>query len=583
MRASNFILPTTKDDPSDAVVSSHKLMIRAGLVRKNSAGLYSYLPMGLKILKKIENIIREEMDKSGALEFALPILTPSEFWQQSGRWERMGKEMFRIKDRHDLYYALGPTHEESFSYLLKPILKSYKDLPKNVYQIHTKFRDEIRPRFGVIRSREFTMKDAYSFHLDNKSLDETYNLMRKTYRKIFQRCGLKTIPVQADSGSMGGSGSEEFMVVSPIGEETLSICNSCGYAGNVEKTPVIWTDRKQNVVSYPLEKVSTPSTKSIEDVAKLLGVKSENTIKSIYLKADNSRNILIFIRGDRELNEVKLNNLLGSIELRILSDSESEKLGIIVGYCGPKLNLSEKVEIYYDSSLDPKESYITGANEVDYHYKNFILTREIGSEIEYNDLAKSETGDPCPTCKNKLIQEKGIEVGHIFKLGEKYTKAFDIKVLDKLGKSVLATMGCYGIGVNRTMATVIEQQNDDKGIIWPISIAPYEVSLVSIAKGESEIKKVEEIYKYLLSSGIEIFWDDRDLSPGFKFKDSEIVGFPIRITLGKSFFEKNEFSILNRKSGEEKTFPFVSNEDLFQKISDISAILFNELNAELPL
>jgi prolyl-tRNA synthetase len=577
MKASNYILPTTKEDPSDAVVASHKLMVRAGLIRKSASGLYHYLPLGLRVLKKIENIVREEMDLSGALEFQLPILTPAEIWEESGRWERMGKEMFRIKDRHDVNYSLGPTHEESFTSLLKPIFKSYKDLPKNVYQIHTKFRDEIRPRFGVIRSREFIMKDAYSFHNDNVSLDETYEVMRKTYRKIFQRCGLKTIPVQADSGSMGGSGSEEFMVVSPIGEETLSLCGKCDYSGNVEKTPVI-IDYNTSLKSTKFEKILTENTTTIEKVAEYFKTQAQNLIKAVYLKADDKFNVLLFIRGDREVNDVKLNNFLNTTELRPLSEKECAELQIIPGYTGPKKEFHKDIKVFYDTTLDPNESYIVGANEINHHNKDFVLSRDVSTEIKYRDFTKSVVGDLCPNCKNPLSQEKGIEVGHIFKLGDKYTKAFELKITDKNGKLFTPTMGCYGIGVNRTMATVIEQCNDQKGIFWPISISPFEVSLVSITKEEEDRTTIENIYNYLKSQSIEIFWDDRDLGSGFKFKDSEIIGFPIRVTIGKNYFEKKEISILNRKLGIEETFILDSNETLRDKILKLRNDLYAEIS-----
>ena len=580
MKASNYILPTTKEDPADAVVASHKLMIRAGLVRKSSSGLYHFLPMGLRVLKKIERIVREEMDKSGALEFELPILTPAEIWQESGRWEKMGKEMFRINDRHDVPHCLGPTHEESFTTLMKPILKSYKDLPKNVYQIHTKFRDEIRPRFGVIRSREFIMKDAYSFHIDDASLDETYQLMRKTYRQIFNRCGLSTIPVQADSGAMGGSGSEEFMVISPIGEDTLAINLESGYAGNVEKTPVIWNYLKERQNHSGFERCSTPNIKSIEDVAKYFNVETKNVIKSVLLKADERLNILVFIRGDREVILVKVNNHFATSEIRPLSNIECEKIGLIPGFIGP-LGLDEEVskgvKIIWDKSINPFEAYIIGANEIDEHYRNYCIS-EFTYEVNQKDFCMVEAGDPDPISGKPLSLEKGIEVGHIFKLGTKYTKAFDIKVSDKSGKMALTTMGCYGIGLNRTMATIIEQANDEKGIIWPISVAPYEVSLVSISKTDDEYKKVEEIYNHLQTNGIEVFWDDRDLGPGFKFKDSEIVGFPVRITLGKNYFEKNEFSILNRKTGEERNLPFESKEQILAEVEKLRKELYRALN-----
>jgi prolyl-tRNA synthetase len=576
MKASEYILPTTKEDPADAVVSSHKLMVRAGLIRKSAAGLYHYLPLGFRILKKIESIIREEMNESGALEFTLPILTPSELWEKSGRWERMGKEMFRIKDRHDVSYSLGPTHEESFSSLMKPILKSYKDLPKNVYQIHTKFRDEIRPRFGVIRSREFTMKDAYSFHLDDTSLDETYQTMRKTYRKIFDRCGLNTIPVQADSGSMGGSGSEEFMVVSPIGEETLTLCKNCEFSGNVEKTPIYFSHAPQNESLLQKEKIHTPNLKTIDEVAEFLNISLTGTIKAIYLKADEKWNVIIFLRGDRQLNEVKLNNFLNTLELRPLSEKESNELGLVSGFVGPK-EIYENCKIFFDTSINPDEGYIVGANEKDYHFKHFVINRDLKIDFKPKDLSKADSGDPCPNCGAPIHLEKGIEVGHIFKLGQKYSKSFDIKITDKSGKLQLVTMGCYGIGVNRTMATVIEQCNDERGIYWPISIAPFEISMVSITKSEEEQKQIEEIYKHFKKSNLEIFWDDRDLGPGFKLKDSELIGFPIRITFGKNYFTEKKYSILNRKSFEEKEFNFTDINNCIEQLN----LLRNELYKSL--
>lgn len=575
MKASKYILPTEKENPADAVVASHRLMIRAGLVRKSSAGLYFYLPLGLKVLKKIEQIVREEMNSTGALEFDLPILTPSDFWEQSGRWSAMGKEMFRIQDRHDLSYALGPTHEESFSFLLKPLLKSYKDLPVNVYQIQTKFRDEIRPRFGVIRSREFIMKDAYSFHIDDSSLDETYQSMRIAYRKIFDRCGLKTIPVQADSGSMGGSASEEFMVVSPIGEETLLLCNSCGYSSNSEKTPFIF--KKENISPKLKDKkeISTPGKKTIAEVSALLGVSESETIKAVALKSERKK-ILVFIRGDLELNLHKLHSLLKITDSEPMTDSEVRELGLVPGFISP-IAPNDKIKVLYDRSLQKDFPYVVGSSKEDFHTQGFILEKEISGLPEFADVALAREGDLCPNCSSTLKAEKGIEVGHIFKLGDKYTKTFGIQVLDQSGKSRTLTMGCYGIGVNRTMATVIEQCNDEKGIFWPISIAPFEVALVSITKGEDQYSKVEEFYNVLIKKGIEIFWDDRDLGPGFKLKDSELIGFPIRITIGKKFFENGEISIYNRKKDQESSFVFSGFDDLVARVESMRQELFAEL------
>ncbi|RHX86143.1 proline--tRNA ligase [Leptospira stimsonii] len=575
MKASKYILPTEKENPADAVVASHRLMIRAGLVRKSSAGLYFYLPLGVRILQKIKQIIREEMNATGALEFDLPILTPSELWEQSGRWNAMGKEMFRIQDRHDLRYALGPTHEESFSYLVKPLLKSYKDLPINVYQIQTKFRDEIRPRFGVIRSREFIMKDAYSFHMDDASLDETYQAMRVAYRKMFDRCGLKTIPVLADSGSMGGSASEEFMVVSPIGEETLLLCGKCDYSSNSEKTPLVL--EKENIPSaLPGKKeVSTPGKKTIEEVSQFLGVSAKETIKAVALKSEKKK-ILVYLRGDLELNLHKLHSLLKIVDTEPMSDLEIGELGQVPGFIQP-IAPNEKVKVLYDRSLQKNFPYVVGGGKEDLHIQGFILEKEISNLPEFADVALAREGDLCPNCNSPLKAEKGIEVGHIFKLGEKYTKAFGIQVLDQSGKARTLTMGCYGIGVNRTLATVIEQCNDEKGIFWPISIAPFEVTLVSITKGEEQYAKAEEFYNVLKNEGVEVFWDDRDLGPGFKLKDSELIGFPIRVTIGKKFFENGELSIYNRKKDKEESFVFTDFEDFTTRVESLRQELFAEL------
>ncbi|EPG74931.1 proline--tRNA ligase [Leptospira fainei serovar Hurstbridge str. BUT 6] len=575
MRASKYILPTEKENPADAVVASHRLMIRAGLVRKSGSGFYFFLPLGLRVLKKIESIVRQEMDATGALEFELPILTPSEFWEQSGRWSVMGQEMFRVKDRHDQWYALGPTHEESFSYLIKPLLKSYKDLPVNVYQIHTKFRDEIRPRFGVIRSREFIMKDAYSFHLDDASLDATYQEMRTAYRKIFQRCGLKTIPVQADSGAMGGSASEEFMVVSPIGEETLLLCGNCGYNSNSEKTPFISSSGA--APSGPKEKkeVSTPGKKSIQEVADLLSVRPEDTLKAVALK-NGKESVLVFLRGDLELNEHKLKAFLKWPELDLIPEVDLKSAGLLPGYIGPS-DAKAPFRVILDSSIRKDEAYIVGAGKEDAHIQGYIPAKEMKSEFETADIALTREGDPCPDCGKPLKAEKGIEVGHIFKLGDKYTKSFQIQVLDQQGKARSLTMGCYGIGVNRTMATVIEQCNDEKGIYWPISIAPFEVSLVTLGKGSEQEAKAKEFYDALSGEGFEVFWDDRDLGPGFKFKDSELIGFPIRVTVGKKFFESGEISIYDRKKDKEEVFSFKSFDDLVSRVERLRQELYQEL------
>ena len=563
MRASSYFLPTTKENPSDAVTNSHKLMIRAGLVKKVSSGLYSYLPMGLRILQKIEKIVRDEMNASNSLEFLLPILTPADLWKKTGRWDLVGKELFRLSDRHNVENLLGPTHEETFSFIMKSFLKSYKDLPLNVYQIHTKFRDEIRPRFGVIRSREFIMKDAYSFHIGDDCLENTYQTMRKVYRDIFSKCGLKTMAVEADSGTMGGSKSEEFMVLSKIGEETILFCDACDYKSNQEKTPLICI-HEEDFSSVEKEKIHTPNAKTIEQVVNFCQVSTDCTIKAILLSS-KKRNILVFVQGDRELNLNKLSSFLNLDEVEPMSYSQIESLGLYPGFVGPCLETEKKdIEVYYDISLNFKKPYTAAINEKDYHMKGFILEDQIGKKNQV-DLSIAVENDLCPSCKGSLQSEKGIEVGHIFKLGKKYTESFNIEVLDKNAKLQTLTMGCYGLGINRTMAAIIEQHNDENGICFPINVCPFEIALVSISKKPEEISKVHEIYENLINQGLEVFWDDRDKSAGFKLKDADLIGFPIRIFIGKEFFLNSNISLYNRKTKSEEIFTYEKN-DFLEKL-----------------
>ena len=584
MKASQIFIHTLREDPSDAQVVSHKLMLRAGLAFKQGSGLYTLMPLGLKVIRKIENIVREEMNKSKAIEFQVPILTTSELWEKSGRWQVMGRELFRVEDRHKTWNALGPTHEESFTDLISQLINSYKELPINVYQIHTKFRDEIRPRFGMIRAREFVMKDAYSFHVDEKSLDETYQEMRNCYRNIFRRVGLETIPVLADSGSMGGSASEEFMVASGIGEEVLLLSEDYSYSSNREKTPVYYpelADKKNKLTEKKnyskLEKVHTPNINSIEDLALFFKCNKDELLKAVFYLADNIP-ILIFIRGDREINEVKLANLLKSNDLIKGSLSDAKKYNLITGFIGPEgledVDEDEgdknKIKVLWDLSVKTRKSWTTGANEIDYHYKNFTLK----DNKNYIDLALAIAGDLVPNSNEKLIEKRGIEVGHIFKLGYKYTNAFGTKVLDKDGKTITPIMGCYGIGINRTMATVIEQSNDEKGIIFPLSVAPFEIVLIGVTKDKTEYQKVEEIYNLLLVSGFDILWDDRELRPGVKFSDAELIGFPIRITLGKNYFNDGVVEVVLRKDLNNKITKNINN-DLKNLVSFINEIRNN--------
>lgn len=551
MKASQYILRTLKEVPADAVVASHVLMIRAGLIRREAAGLYDFLPLGLRSLRKIEAIVREEMERAGAVEFLLPILTSGDLWRQSERWDAMGPEMMRLRDRHKKDYCLGPTHEEAMTHLLSFLIKSYKDLPVNAWQMNTKFRDEIRPRFGLIRSREFIMKDAYSFHADETDLEREYQNMRATYRRIFERCGLTTVPVQADSGAMGGSASEEFMVPSEIGEETILTCADCGYAGNQEKVPARYPglDKKDPLAVLPAKTsadpvdVHTPGAKTMEDLAKFFDQGPENFIKTVIYQTE-SQVALVFLRGDRDLNEVKLKNHLGSAELFPAGENKIRLVtGAEPGFAGP-VNLpagegaGERV-VLFDLSLatgGPGKEWISGANKTDYHLRGITLSRELVAD-GFVDLAAVEDGEHCPNCeKGSLKATRGIEVGHVFKLGDKYTNAFQFQVLDENGKAARPIMGTYGIGVNRTLQTLIEQNHDENGIIFPRSVAPYEIVLIPITKKEEELKQAEELYEKLRAAGLEVLLDDRDARPGFKFKDADLIGYPLRIVMGKGWF-----------------------------------------------
>ncbi|MFZ5628652.1 MAG: proline--tRNA ligase [Spirochaetota bacterium] len=575
MRASQLPLFTSKNDPNDAQVASHRLLSRAGFIRKQGAGLYVYLPFGDMVHRKIEQIIREEMNRFGAVEVTLPVITPAELWQESGRWDVMGKEMMRMQDRHEVPYALGPTHEEAMTDLARSFLQSYKQLPINLYQIGRKYRDEIRPRYGLIRCREFVMKDAYSFHVDDKSLDETYQKMREAYRAIFERCGLKTIPVEADSGNMGGSGSEEFMVASSIGEETLLLCSDekCGYRSNQEKTAFI-----ENTVVGPVsnnsvnaEDFETGALKTIDEVAKLTGEAPRNFIKAVIYE-DASTIILCFIQGDRELSEVKMKNLSGVTEYWLANEETIKAVtGAEPGYAGPVgLNYKDgdkvgkkTLRIFFDNHLKGRSGLVAGANKTNFHKKHVAEGRDF-SIAQGRDLINAHAGDICPQCKKaELTETRGIEVGHIFKLGKKYSEKMGLTVLDPNGKPLTPTMGCYGIGVGRTMATSIEQNHDERGLIWHRNLSPFLVYLVSLAKGENEVAYVDKLYATLQAQGISVYLDDRDERAGVKFNDAELVGFPFIVTVGKKTVESGKIELKLRRAGEKLE---VSEGELIEKL-----------------
>lgn len=570
VKASQLPLFTTHEDPKDAVVASHRLLIRAGYMKKQASGFYIMLPFALLVQQNIEQIIREEMAAAGCVEVKLPVLTDAEYWKTSGRWDVMGKEMMRLKDRHDNDFALGPTHEEAMTSLAGSILKSYKQLPLTLYQIGTKYRDEIRPRYGLIRCREFTMKDAYSFHENEESLDEVYQKMRIAYRNIFQRCGLQTLSVQADSGNMGGSASEEFMVPSEIGEETLLISGKeeGDYKSNQEKTEFIPAQAysRESSKEEP-QKISTPQVKSVEEVAQFLKKEVTSFIKTVIYETDESV-ILAFIPGDRDINEVKLKNICQGSDLAMASAEAIKAVtGAEPGFAGPyKLPVKDQdmisventgkktVKIYYDRNLLGRGDLVSGANDTDYHFSGLQEGRDfiIPEEQKALDLVLAKEGDRVPGNESKTLQStKGIEVGHIFKLGYKYSKAFNTQVLDKNGKALTAIMGTYGIGVGRTIATIVEQNYDDKGIIWPKSIAPFQIYLVGIFKNEEQQAQIEKLYQQLQDKGYSVYYDDRSENPGVKFNDADLCGFPWILIAGKNYIGSGELELKNRKTSEK--------------------------------
>jgi len=551
MRYSKLFLPTLKEVPAEAEVISHKLLLRAGMIRKLASGLYSYLPLGLRSLRKVEKIIREEMDRAGAQEVLLPMVQPSELWQESGRWEHYGKELLRFEDRHGRASCLGPTHEEVITDIVRKEIRSYRDLPLNLYQIQTKFRDEIRPRFGLMRSREFLMKDAYSFDVDDDALEKTYQVMYKAYCRIFERCGLDFRPVEADTGSIGGHASHEFMVMADTGEDRIACCTSCDYAANVELAPVIQSPNHQITKSpnHQITKVSTPGKRSVEEVTEFLGVSADRLVKTLIMIADD-RPVVVLIRGDHELNDVKLMRLLGVEDLHFADEATVRSVtGAPVGFVGP-VGLSEDLKVVADQDVSTLKDFVTGANEPDAHFTGVNWGRDV-SMPEFADIRVITEGDPCPRCKGKIKLKRGIEVGHIFKLGTKYSETMGATFLDADGKKQLAVMGCYGIGVGRTVAAAIEQNYDENGIIFPIPIAPFEViiSLLNV-KDTMMSETAEDLYNGLMAQGVDVLLDDRKERPGVKFKDADLLGIPLRIVVGKRLKEKDEVEIRIRATGK---------------------------------
>ncbi len=531
MRMSKLLMPTLREVPAEAEITSHKLMLRAGLIRKLSSGIYSYLPLGLRVERKIEQIVREEMDRAGAQELLMPALLPAEAYQASGRWDVFGASMFKLKDRYDRDYCLGPTHEELFTQAVIDNVRSYKEYPMTLYQIQHKYRDEGRPRFGVIRSREFVMKDAYSFDLTEEGLDESYKAMYDAYCRIFNRLKLDFTIVDADSGAMGGSGSQEFMVKSPVGEDGIAYCDFCGYAANFEKAECIPTEVDCVEGDLAMEKIHTPNVHTIEELVDFMNAKPYNFVKTILYKADD-KYIAAMVRGDRDVNEVKLKNLVGCTDDLELAEPHivRQLTNAEVGFAGP---VGLDIPVYADKEVELMKNFIVGANETDMHYKNVNMGRDFTPHT-VADIRTITSGDACPKCGKPIKTAQGIEVGHIFKLGTKYSKALGLTAQTETGEEKTVIMGCYGIGVTRCLAASVEQNNDENGIIWPVAIAPYEVSVVPVnAKNDEQVKMAEEIYEKLLANGVEALLDDRDERPGVKFKDSDLIGVPARIVVGK--------------------------------------------------
>ena len=563
MRFSTYLLPTWRQDPAEAEVISHKLMLRAGMIRKLAAGLYTFLPLGLRVLRKVEAIIREEMDRAGALEVLMPMVLPADLWKESGRWDQYGKELLRFKDRGGRDYCLGPTHEEVITDLARREIRSYKQLPLNLYQIQTKFRDEIRPRFGVMRAREFIMKDAYSFDADERGAEESYRKMYEAYCRIFERCGLRFRAVEADTGLIGGRFSHEFMVLAESGEDVIASCSSCDYAANIEMAEVGSEGKGEKEEPKPLERVLTPGRSRVEEVAAFLGVPPSKLIKTLILRTDKGV-VAALLRGDHELSEPKLRRHLGVSTVE-MADEEMirEVTGGPMGFSGP---VGLKIPIVADRAISGMRNMVVGGNEEDVHLMNANPGRDF-QVSEFADIRVAQAGDPCPRCGGRLEIWRGIEVGHIFKLGTKYSEAMGATYLDAEGREKPLVMGCYGIGVGRTVAAAIEQNHDEDGIIFPISIAPFHVYLLPVNTNDPEVMGVSErLYEELEGEGVEVLFDDRDERAGVKFKDADLIGIPLRLTVGERNLKEGKVEIRKRRTKETV---LVGIEETVQRVKEL--------------
>ncbi len=555
MRWRTSFIPTIKEEPSDAEVISHRLLVRAGMIRQVSRGVYDFLPLALRTLRKIEAIVREEMNRAGAQELLMPVTSPAELWRDSGRWEIYGKELLRFKDRHERDFCLAPTHEEVITDLVRRDVRSYRELPMNLYQIQTKFRDEVRPRFGLMRGREFIMKDAYSFHLDREDAEREYHNMYDTYRRIFTRCGLRFRAVEADSGAIGGSLSHEFQVLADSGEDALAACGACDYAANVQKAESRLTATESGgAPDAPPETVPTPGLKTVPEVSEFLKVPPERFIKTMIYRKPSGGLLAVLVRGDHEVNETKLGNLLDAIAMEMADEDEVQQaVGAPPGFLGP---VGLPLEVWADHAVEGMTDAVIGANRPDAHTVHVNQPRDF-TPARFTDLRLVKAGDPCPRCGTGVIEEyRGIEVGHVFYLGRKYSEAMGATILDAEGQERVMEMGCYGIGVTRLMAAAIEQNNDADGIVWPLSIAPFSVELLPLNYKEDSVREVTEgIYRGLSEAGREVLLDDRDERPGVKFKDADLVGVPLRVTIGARGLAKGIVELRWRGEGATSEVP----------------------------
>lgn len=569
MRVSKLYAPTLREVPAEAEVVSHQLMLRAGFMRKAAGGIYTYLPLAWRVLKKIERIVREEMDAKGSQELLMPIVQPAEIWQESGRWDVYGAEMFRLQDRHNRCFCLGPTHEEMVTTLIRGDVRSYRQLPLSVYQIQNKYRDERRPRFGLMRGREFIMKDAYSFDRDEAGLDKSYQDMYDAYTNIFTRCGLNFRPVEADSGAIGGSGSHEFMVIADSGEAEIVFCTSCDYAANVEKAELFPLEAQEEAM-LTKEEVVTPDCKTIADVCAYLKLPVDHSVKAVAYNSEKGL-ILCFVRGDHEVNEIKVINTCGVIDLEMATEEQLAAAGTVGGYMGPVGIDNKKVIVVVDATVMKMHNVCCGANKEGYHFINVNPGRDF-TPTYVADIRLIQEGDPCPHCGGEVSKARGIEVGQVFKLFTKYSSALKATYLDENGKEQPMVMGCYGVGVSRTMAAAIEQNYDDNGIVWPIEIAPYHVLVVPVnTKDEASAAKAEEIYMQLKKVGLETVIDDRNERPGVKFKDADLIGYPLRVVVGPKTLTEGKLEVKIRKTGEIRYLPL--DGDYVQDIKNIIAEL----------